>query len=96
MRICQLIKRLLGLTLKWERLFSKKLQGYKLNNNQLDNLYIEEDSQNIDNLLREMELLIEDGYFCFCIDSKMKLNGGKERPSKIWQLFLQVKLSLHR
>lgn len=60
-----------------ERLFSKKLQDLQLNNNQLDNLYIEEDSRNIDNLLREMELLIEDGYFCFCIDSKMKLNGGK-------------------
>lgn len=60
-----------------ERLFCKKLQELQLNDNQLDNLYIEEDSRNIDNLLREMELLIEDGYFCFCIDSKMKLNGGK-------------------
>lgn len=62
-----------------ERLFSKKLQEMKLNDNQLDNLYIEEDSRNIDDLLKEMELLIEDGYFCFCIDSKMKLNGGKGR-----------------
>lgn len=60
-----------------EKLFSKKLQELQLNDNQLDNLYIEEDSRNIDNLLREMELLIEDGYFSFCIDSKMKLNGGK-------------------
>lgn len=60
-----------------EKLFSRKLQDLNLNDNQLDNLYIEEDSRNIDNLLKEMELLIEDGYFCFCIDSKMKLNGGK-------------------
>lgn len=62
-----------------EKLFSKKLRDLNLNDNQLDNLYIEEDSRNIDALLQEMELLIEDGYFCFCIDSKMKLTGGKGR-----------------
>lgn len=60
-----------------EKLFCKRLERLQMNDTQLDNFYIDEDSRNIDTLLREMELLIEDGYFCFCIDSKMKLNGGK-------------------
>lgn len=60
-----------------EKLFSKRLIRLTMNDSQLDNFYIDEESRNIDVLLREMELLIEDGFFCFCIDSKMKINGAK-------------------
>lgn len=59
-----------------EKNFVRRLDRVLTYDSQWDNFYIDEHSRNIDKMLQEMELLIEDGYFCFGIDSKMKIQGG--------------------
>lgn len=76
-----------------DRLMAKKLKGLKLNANQLDNLYIECISNNIDNLLNEMELLVEDGYKFFGIDSSMKIEGAKGSQEYLRLGYISDKLS---
>lgn len=59
-----------------EKLFTRRLEKLNMTETQAKNLYINEDARNIDKLFEEMELLIQEGYFCFGIDSKMKITGG--------------------
>lgn len=59
-----------------ERNFVRRLDRVLTNDNQWDNFYIDEENREIEKMIKEMELLIEDGYFCFGIDSKMKIQGG--------------------
>lgn len=64
-----------------DRLFVKKLQELKLNDNQLDNFIIDSETNNLNELLIELELYAEEGIKFFAIDSKMKIlnnNGEKE------------------
>jgi replicative DNA helicase len=64
-----------------DRLFVKKLKDLKLSDNQLDNLIIDSDTNNLNDLIMEIELYAEDGIKFFAIDSKMKIvnnNGDNE------------------
>jgi len=64
-----------------DKLFVKKLKELKLNDAQLDNLIIDSSTNNIDNLIMEIELYAEEGIKFFAIDSKMKITtttGDKE------------------
>jgi RecA/RadA recombinase len=60
-----------------DRLMGRKLKDLSLTEQQLDNLYIECISNNLDNLLNEMSLLVEQGVKFFGIDSSMKIEGAK-------------------
>lgn len=61
-----------------DRLFVKKLQQLSLNDNQLDNLIIDSDTNRLEDLLMEIELYAEDGVKFFAIDSKMKIHSSMQ------------------
>jgi replicative DNA helicase len=75
-----------------EKNFIRRLQRLEMSEKQSLNFYIDEDSRNIDKLLEEMTLLIQDGYFVFGIDSKMKLTGGQGRED--YQKFSNISTRL--
>lgn len=75
-----------------ERNFYKRLERVLTHNQQWDNFYINEDCRNIDKLISEMEILIEEGYFCFGIDSKMKISGGNGKED--YQRFSNISTRL--
>lgn len=56
-----------------DRLFVKKLKELKLNDRQLDNLTIDSDTNNLQDLIMEIEIYAEEGVKFFAIDSKMKI-----------------------
>lgn len=56
-----------------DRLFVKKLKELNLNDKQLDNLIIDSDTNNLNDLIMEIELYSEEGIKFFAIDSKMKI-----------------------
>lgn len=56
-----------------DRLFVKKLKELNLNDKQLDNLIIDSDTNNLNDLIMEIELYAEEGIKFFAIDSKMKI-----------------------
>lgn len=64
-----------------DRLFVKKLKEMQLSDKQLDNFIIDSETNNLSELLIEIELYAEEGIKFFAIDSKMKIlnnNGEKE------------------
>lgn len=64
-----------------DRLFVKKLRELNLNDAQLDNLIIDSDTNNLQDLIMEVEIYAEEGVKFFAIDSKMKIinkNGESE------------------
>lgn len=76
-----------------DRLMARKLKELQLSNNQLDNLYIESVSNNIDNLINEMSLLVEQGYKFFGVDSSMKIEGAKGQQEYLKLGYISDKLS---
>lgn len=60
-----------------DRLFVRKLKEMTLSDRQLDNLIIDSETNNLDDLLMEIELYAESGVKFFAIDSKMKIVGSK-------------------
>lgn len=56
-----------------DRLFVKKLKELNLNDKQLDNLTIDSDTNNLQDLIMEIEIYAEEGVKFFAIDSKMKI-----------------------
>lgn len=56
-----------------DRLFVKKLKELNLNDKQLDNLTIDSDTNNLQDLIMEIEIYSEEGVKFFAIDSKMKI-----------------------
>ncbi len=76
-----------------DRLMANKLKGLNLNDKQLDNLYIECISSNIDKLINEMELLVEDGYKFFGVDSSMKIEGAKGQQEYLRLGYISDRLS---
>lgn len=76
-----------------DRLMARKLKELNLSENQLDNLYIESISNNIDNLINEMSLLVEQGYKFFGVDSSMKIEGAKGQQEYLKLGYISDKLS---
>lgn len=61
-----------------DRLFVKKLKELKLNDNQLDNMVVDSDTNKLEELIMEIELYAEEGVKFFAIDSKMKIQSSSQ------------------
>lgn len=68
-----------------DRLFVKKLKELNLNSKQLDNLIIDSETNNLNDLIMEIEIYAEEGVKFFAIDSKMKIvtSGGDSEYQQI-------------
>lgn len=76
-----------------EKNFLRRLDRSLTHDSQWDNFYINEECRDINKLIGEMEILIEEGHFCFGIDSKMKITGGEGREDYQKYSNISTKLS---
>jgi len=76
-----------------EKNFIKRLDRVLINNVQWDNFYIDEGTRDIERLCNEIDLLAEDNYFCFGIDSRMKLQSLKHKEEYQKYSYISSKLS---
>lgn len=63
-----------------KKLLNEKLNKINLSDNQLDNLIIDFESNDLDDLVREIELYAYEGIKFFGIDSKMKITAKGNEP----------------
>lgn len=64
-----------------KKLLVQRLQKARLTETQLDNLWIDSETRNLDDLVMEIELLVKDGCKFFVIDSKMKIEVPGKEPT---------------